>query len=211
MNDVHRQLDIVYLFRHSKHQDQEIRYSLRSVAENLPFIHKVWVFGDRPDFLADDSSLIEHIPHEYIAPLLGLKIPVRSDFLMLFLASLLPAVSFEFVRFSDDYIILAPLLRAKLTTARALEDLTKLHSRGRGKWKDMLWRTYDMLRQYGYAGHSFESHVPQPFNKTWAFEAFMAFREFLSERRYQCLLTGTTIYNYALKHHGLEFVWIKEE
>src|SRR6185503_5738657 len=99
---------------HSRHHDEELRFSLRSVADNLPFIRKVWIFGDRPDFLTDDRSLIEHVPHEYIAPLLGFKTPVRSDMLMLVLASLLPEVAFDFVRFSDDYIILQPLSRKQL-------------------------------------------------------------------------------------------------
>jgi len=31
-------LDIVYLFRHSKHGDQEILYSLRSVAKQAPYV-----------------------------------------------------------------------------------------------------------------------------------------------------------------------------
>src|SRR5438034_8525843 len=70
-------IDVVYLFRHSKHGDEEIRFSLRSVAKNLSFIRKVWIFGDRPAFLADDHSIIEHVPHEYIAPLLGFKTPVH--------------------------------------------------------------------------------------------------------------------------------------
>src|SRR5437867_8108796 len=102
-------LDIVYLFRHSKHGDEEIRYSLRSVARNLPFVRKVWIFGARPAFLAEDKSLVEHVPHEYVAPLVGLKTPVRHDFWLLFLASLLPELSHDFSRFADDYIILEPL------------------------------------------------------------------------------------------------------
>src|SRR5439155_4832826 len=101
-------LAIIYLFRHSKDEDAEIRYSLRSVARNLPFVRKVWIFGSRPEFLSGDKAVVEHVPHEYVAPLLGLKTPVRNDFLMLALAALIPGVAFEFVRFSDDYIVLEP-------------------------------------------------------------------------------------------------------
>jgi len=36
-------MDVLYFFRHSKHNDLEIRYSLRSVARHLPFIRKAWV------------------------------------------------------------------------------------------------------------------------------------------------------------------------
>src|SRR4051812_7252638 len=166
-------LDIVYLFKHSKHQDEEIRFSLRSVAANLPFIRKVWIFGDCPAFLSKDRSIIEHVPHEYIAPLLGYKTPVRSDMLMVVLASLMPEVSFDFVRFSDDYIVLEPLTRDVLCVVRALEDLNTSTDRGKGKWREVLWRTFDVLKEYGYAGYNFESHVPQKLDRKIVFEAFM--------------------------------------
>ncbi len=204
-------LDIVYLFRHSKHGDQEILYSLRSVAHHLSFIRKVWVFGDKPEFMSGDKSLIEHLGHGYIAPLLGYRLPVRNDFLLLFLASLIPELAFSFVRFADDYIILQPLTHEQLCTPRAVDDLNKQTVRGCGGWKDQLWRTFDALKQYGYAGYNFESHVPQPYTRRIAFESFMAFRQFLSEERYEGLVTGTTIYNYALKHYQLPFIWLAEE
>ena len=38
-------MDALYLFCHSRANDLEIRYSLRSLAKNLSFIRKVWIFG----------------------------------------------------------------------------------------------------------------------------------------------------------------------
>jgi hypothetical protein len=151
------------------------------------------------------------VPHGYIAPLLGYRSPVRNDFLMLILAALLPKLAFDFVRFADDYIILAPLPRERLTTPSAHEDLNQVTVRGQGPWKEQLWRTFDLLKQYGYAGYNFEAHVPQPYTKQLVFEAFMSFRPFLSEERYGGLVTATTTHNYGLKHHGLPFVWLAEE
>jgi hypothetical protein len=204
-------IDIVYLFRHSRAEDLELRLSLRSVARHLPFIRKVWVFGDRPAFLSEDKDLIEHVPHRYMAPLLGYRVPVRSDFLMLALASLIPGVEFHFVRFSDDYIVLQPLTCEQLLAVRALEDLNAATDRGEGKWKQSLWRTYDILKRYGYAGINFEAHVPHAFTKRLVFEAFMAFRPFLSEERHAGMLSATTIYNYTLQHYGLKFSWLRDE
>src|SRR5438552_12967243 len=129
-----RPLDVVYIFRHSKHEDLEIRYSLRSVAKYAPYVRKIWIFGSRPGFLADDTTLIEHVPHAYMAPLLDLKTPVRNDFLMVALASMIPELSFEFVRFSDDYILLQSVSRRQLCTVRAIEDLSQCKHRGEGKW-----------------------------------------------------------------------------
>ena len=206
-----RPIDAVYLFRHSANGDQEIRYSLRSVAAHLPFIRKVWIFGDRPEFLSADKRLVEHVPHEYLAPLFGYRTPVRSDFLMQFLASLIPDLASDFVRFADDYIVLAPLSPEQLMTPRALEDLNRAPARGRGKYKQLVWKTYDVLQHYGFAGYNFEAHVPQPLTKRLVLEAFLAFREFLSEDRLQSLVTLTSLYNYALKYHGLKFRWLAQD
>ena len=166
-------LDIVYLFRHSKHSDKELQYSLRSVALNLQYIRKVWIFGDRPKFLAGDTTIIEHVPHAYLAPLLGYRVPIRNDFLLLVLGSMIPGVAFDFLRFSDDYIVLQPVSRERLCTPRAVEDLNEVTMRGEGKWKALLWQTYDTLKRYSYPGINFESHTPQPLNRKVVFEAFM--------------------------------------
>ena len=82
-------MDALYLFCHSRADDWEIRYSLRSLAKHLPFIRKVWIFGDRPAFLSGDTSLIEHVPHESAARLVRSAVPVRNTFKMLFLSSLI--------------------------------------------------------------------------------------------------------------------------
>ncbi len=204
-------LDIVYLFRHSPHGDAEIRYSLRSVAKCLPFVRKVWVLGDRPGFLADDRAIVEHVPHEYIAPLLGLKTPVRNELLLLTLAALLPEVALDFLKFADDYVLLQPLTREQVGRPRSIGDLSRPTTRGSGKWKEQLWRTFDLLRQYGYTGYNFEAHVPQPCNKRLVFEAYMAFRAFTSQKRYEGVVAATTVFNYGIKHLGLDVVWVKEE
>ncbi len=204
-------LDIVYLFSHSHLGAAEIRHSLRSVTAHLPWVRKVWIFGDRPEWLSEDRSIVEHVPQGYLAPLMGWQEPVTSDFLMLFLASLIPELSYEFVRFSDDYIILQPTSREELCVPRALEDLNEIPIRGSSRFQDMLWRTYDILKHYGYPGYNFECHVPMPLNKKLVLEAFLAFRDFLSEDRYSGMLSATTIYNYAIKRHGLKFRWLAEE
>jgi hypothetical protein len=75
-------MDVVYLFRHSPNQDFEIRQSLRSIDRHAPYIRKVWILGDRPGFISDDTSVIEAVPESYLAPVLGVKTPVRNAFLL---------------------------------------------------------------------------------------------------------------------------------
>jgi len=92
---------------------------------------------------------------------------------------------------ADDYIVLEPLTPKPLLVPRALEDLNRLAAGGQSgrqsppaaavregprgptrkgsvRWKDMLWRTFDLLKQHGYAGINFEAHVPQPLTKARA-------------------------------------------
>ncbi len=204
-------LDIVYLFRHSPNQDKEMLYSLRSVAANLPYINKVWIFGDKPLFLTEDTSIVEHIPHEAIAPAFGFRIPVRNDFLMFFLASLIPDLAFDFVKFCDDYVVLQPITQLRLCTLRAMEDMNKLPVRGRGGFKDFLWYTYDTLKRLGYFGLSFEGHVPQPYNRKIVFDAFREFRDFVSQDRYFGMASSTAVCNFAVQKHSKPFIWLDSE
>ncbi len=93
-------MDALYLFRHSVYGDVEIRYSLRSVAKYAPYIRKVWIFGDRPAFLSEETSLIEHVPHSYVTRSGNFRTPVTNFFLLLYLSSLIPDLDHEYLFFS---------------------------------------------------------------------------------------------------------------
>ena len=73
-------MDLLYVFRHSSFDDLELRYSLRSVATHAPWVRKVWVFGDRPEFLSEDTKIIEHVPHEAVAWVEKRRTPVTNFF-----------------------------------------------------------------------------------------------------------------------------------
>jgi hypothetical protein len=70
-------MDAVYIFAHSSHADSELRYSLRSVAEAAPWLRKVWIFGDRPDWLSTDTTIVQQVPHEAMAKLGRWKVPLH--------------------------------------------------------------------------------------------------------------------------------------
>ncbi len=192
-------MDVLYLLRHSRHHDVEICMSLRSVAKYMPWIGKVWGFGDRPAFLSDDMSVIQHMPHEYTARVGGFRTPVTNGFLLLFLASLIPELSFEFIWFCDDYILLDDVPEPLIRCDRYLEDLSQVQNRGRGVWKGMLWQTYDTLRRLGYPGLNFESHTPRYLTKKRVFDAYCDLKDFVSQDRWFGMLGATAIMNHALK------------
>ena len=195
-------MDIVTIFKHSRHEDFELRHSLRSIERHAPYIRKVWIFGDRPSFIADDTSLIEHVPEEYTALLLGLRPPVRNMFLLLVLSSLIPDLAFEYLFFCDDFYLLKDYPIEEARTDRYLEDLTpeSPKPRGRGLWKDNLWRTRDLLIRLGYPAFNFEAHVPMYLTRKRVLEAYREFRNFITEDRFFGIMGVSAILNYALKH-----------
>ena len=205
-------IDALYVFAQGAHGDRELLHSLRSLERAAPWVRKVWIFGDRPEWLADDTSVVEHVPHEYMARLSRWKLPLRNHFLMLFLGSLIPGLSEEFLALSDDFILLAPLTPEQLCRVRVLEDLAKVKNRGKGLFKDALWRTFDTLRRLGYGGLNFETHVPQFYTRQRVWEAFCDLQDYVSEDRYFGLLAHTAILNHAVRHEPLaDLVWLHEE
>lgn len=204
-------MDIVYILRHSKFDDLEIRYSLRSIVNYFPAVGKVWVFGDCPEFLTKNKDLAEHISHEYIADTIGLRHPLTNFFQLLFAASLIPDLSDEFLFFCDDFILIDELTLESAREIRYLQDLSQVTNRGRGLWKDSLWRTYDILKRLKYPGLNFETHTPTYFRRKWIFEAYRDFKDWVTRDRWLGMLGPTAILNHAMAKHGLDPVHLDQQ
>ncbi|MDR3633001.1 MAG: hypothetical protein P4L84_04140 [Isosphaeraceae bacterium] len=204
-------MDAFYIFQHSKHGDEELRYSLRSVAQHAPWIRKVWIFGDRPLWLASRPELIEHVPHERIAWVIGVKTPVVNTFLMMWLSALLPEVDSEYLWFCDDYVLLQDLDVEVARQQRIVEDLTGAQLRHRGLYKDAVWRTFDLLRRFNFPGLNFEVHAPIHLKKRWILDAAARFRDFMTEDRFYGLLAKMAVLNHAHQQEGFKPVPIAAE
>jgi hypothetical protein len=204
-------MDIVYLLRHSQRNDEEIRYSMRSVARNMPFIRKIWIFGDRPAFLSNNTQIVEHVSWEAVAWLVHAKTPVKNFFLQCFLASMHPQVDFEFLLFCDDYFILRPISEAMAKKDRYVENLDDMKGRGPGLWREQLWRTYDWLKRLGYPGYNFETHTPYYLTKKRVFEAYRELSDFVSETQFLGFTGPTGILNHAYKQERFPITRRSEE
>lgn len=204
-------MDVVYFVQHSLYEDLELQFSLRSVAQHLPWIRKVWVFGDRPKFLSDDRSKIEHVPWEAVAWVGRFKTPVRNMFLQYFLASLWPELEFEFLVFCDDYVLLDHFSEQVAKRDRILENLDDVKTRGSSEWKQSLWRTYDRLKQLGYTGFNFVSHLPVSMTKQRVFEAYADLEDYVTEDRYAGMLAELGILNHAYRKQNFPLTLIQEE
>jgi len=203
-------MDALYVYKHSLHDDFELRQSLRSFAKHAPWIRKVWIYGDRPHFLTDDTSIAEHVPHETTARILGVKTPVTNFFLLMFLSSLIPDLSSEYIWLSDDFYLLKDFPIKEARKDRRIEDMSKVTNRARGIWVDSLWRTYDLLIRLGYTGYNFETHVPTYLTKKRVMDAYCDFKDFITEDRWYGMLGPTAILNHAYKHEKMELVNILE-
>jgi hypothetical protein len=198
-------MDAVYILKHSINDDFEIRYSLRSIEKYAPFIRKVWIYGDRPGFISNDTSIIEHVPHERTSRILGVKTPVRNTFLLMFLSSLIPGLSSEYLFFSDDFFILKDLTIEEARKVMFVEDmaLMPLESRGRGAWNEAMWRTFDLLQRLGYTGYNFETHVPTYLTRSQVMNAYCEFKDFVTEDRWYGMIGPTAILNHAFRNEAM--------
>jgi len=200
-------MDIVYIFKHSPNQDLEIRHSLRSVERHAPYVRKVWIFGDRPAFISDDTSLIEHVAHEQITRAVPeMRLPVVNHFMSIVLSSMIPALSFEYLLFSDDLFLLHDYPIEIARKDRYLEDLTPNLPlpRGRSLWQDSLWRTRDLLVRLGHTAFNFEGHVPVFLTRKRVVEAYRDFHDFVTQDRFFGMLGISAVLNHALKEEAID-------
>jgi hypothetical protein len=120
----------------------------RDISRYMPWIRKVWIFGDRPWFLSNDSAIIEHVPHEYVARAGLYCVPITNFFLMFQLSSMIPGLSSEYLWFCDDFIVLDDVTPEQCRRDRFVEDMDRVQDRGMGLWRESLWRTYDILKMW---------------------------------------------------------------
>ncbi len=204
-------VDALYVYKHSGHDDFEIRHSLRSVALYAPYIRKVWIYGDKPHFLSDDTSLVEHVPHEATARILKVRLPVRNMFLLIFLSSLIGDLSSEYLFFSDDFFLLDTFPPEAARQDRYIENLALKKVTKRGLWVDSLWRSYDVLVRLGYTGYNFETHTPTYLTKKRVLDAYCDLKDFVTEDRWYGLIGPTSILNHAYKREQMPLTHLGEE
>lgn len=91
-------IDLVYLLGNgSKWDNNELRYSLRSVEKHFTNVGKVWVVGEMPMWLRNATQIpYRELPNQAAINIAGKIFRVAQHF----------AVSTEFMLMSDDYFIL---------------------------------------------------------------------------------------------------------
>ena len=119
-------------------------------------------------------------------------------------SSLWPELTPEYIRFSDDFIVLSDMSVELASRVRFLKDMSRSKGRGQGPWQESLWHTHDVLKRLGYPVLNYETHTPAYFRKEWAVHAFRDLRDYVSEDRWFGL-TGATGNNGATGDTGLDW------
>lgn len=129
----------------SKFNNEEIRYSIRSVAKNLP-VNKIYIVGEKPSFISEE---VTHIPFEEAngnkAYRIAMKIQHACDF-----------IDEPFYLFSDDYFILKPLKKI------GVYSLGKLDPKNHRNhiYKNYISQTKKYLLESGATTYNFDCHRP---------------------------------------------------
>lgn len=93
-----------------RHRDNgELRYCLRGIEMNIPFIRKIFVVtnGQRPDFIDFSSPRIDLVTHDQLFDTDCL--PNFNTFAIESVLHNIPGISNNFIRFSDDHFICKPM------------------------------------------------------------------------------------------------------
>lgn len=179
--------DIVYkLGIGSKHNDKELRYSLRSLSY-FKDLGKVYIIGHRPAWITN----VIHYPLEDV-----FKANKDANLInKLILASHDNNISQEFINFSDDQILLRecdyndfliPYYDDSLINFKPDEKL--------GRWKTRLKNTVRILQEKGLSYHCYESHIPTLLDKDKFIQ--VVFQYNYAEGQGMC---GNTLYYNTLK------------
>lgn len=154
--------DIVYRVRPGDNND-ELRYSLRSVAKNLPH-RRVWMVGHKPAWTSD---LVRHIPGDRVQG------KWRAIYDNVVRACEHPDISERFLLVDDDVYMIQPVDQTMpMWHLGSLEDRLAAISKRRGPdgdWQETLRVTIDYLQRKGVEHPiSYEVHAPMLFDKSVA-------------------------------------------
>ena len=154
-----KNLDAVYFVRDG--ENEELRYSLRSVEKNLP-CRKVWIIGGKPEDINPDEFV--RIPQNTGD---GTKWDrVRSNFR---LVAANPEITEDFILMNDDFFINQPTTKIEPHTAGTLQEhidrIERNYRNAPTTYTIELRRAQRVLEEAGLPTNSYELHTPMIINR----------------------------------------------
>ena len=148
-------MDIVYIVREGEH-NEELRHSLRSVAENVPH-RNIVIAGFIPSWVKNVTAIpVKNTAPKYEQAELNWQ-AVCDD----------PRVSDDFVLFNDDFFVLNPIKAIPVLHRGSLDEVLKYYEQLRSDYYHDMLRTKEVLQTFGYDGelYSYALHIPMVMNK----------------------------------------------
>jgi hypothetical protein len=153
-------MDYVYICKYG--ENEELRYSIRSVEANLP-PGKIWVVGGKPSWYSGNYIPVEQSAGKQHSAIKNLSAIVQSD-----------QIQEDFVLMNDDFFVVKPVKEIKTYHGGSLKDKIDLRREitPGSRYLDLLLKTYKVLQKIGIAEIlDYEIHVPMKISKTGLREA----------------------------------------
>lgn len=150
-------MDVIIPYsQEAKWNDNELRYCIRSLCQNLKELNNIYIVGYKPEWL----EKVIHIPFEDTWK----KNKDANIIAKILKVCEVKELSEDFLFISDDQIILQSLKGEEIKPLW-WEDLHLRNWAKRNRWVERLERTYKKLRSEGKTTLNFDSHIPVVFNK----------------------------------------------
>lgn len=151
--------DIVYFVKECPN-NEELRYSIRSVVENFPY-NSIWFYGGCPMTLEPDHR-VRVVQRE--------RRKWENVCNMMLLACMNDDITEDFWLFNDDFFILKPMLdgigpRFDGTLTSKIEQVEANHMGERSEWTNNLRHLRETLRKDGRGEKNYAIHAPMPVNR----------------------------------------------
>lgn len=147
-------MDLVYICRNG--DNEELRYSLRSVAKHLPK-SRVWVIGYKPSWYKGNFIAVQDSDNKFANIRKALKVACNTA-----------KISDDFIFMHDDIYIVDPVEEIKPMYVGTLKDRISKHApeRRHSTYYRLLADVTRHLISLGYKDPlNYEVHVPMPMNK----------------------------------------------
>jgi len=143
-------------------EEEELRYALRSMCDNLLGLERVWIVGERLPSWAVGLDLLYFKESERSQELKAFRI-----FSKVLFACQHEAVSEDFLFANDDHFILHPIKIEDFPYHYREEDMidTINNSTNNVSWKELLRNTREHLINKGLEAKMFDTHCPIIYNK----------------------------------------------
>lgn len=153
-------MDIVYICRDG--DNEELRYSIRSVVKNLKH-DNIWVVGGKPDWYIGNHIPVYQNSRKYDNARKNLKVVSLSD-----------EISENFILMNDDFFIMKPMEHVEIWHGGSLWDKSerRMQLEPYSTYGKYLRETYKTIKHLGIDEPlDYELHTPLPTTKTSIAEA----------------------------------------